>query len=1510
MKRSSKIVLLFCFFTTLLSGGIPLIAQQAFGWILSDGNNPEEVGPCSFEVGNPQNIKILRKHDYGICAGAFIGKKYYVYAYRSTTGGSTPICFGTYDFEQGSLTPIADYSSMQTLFYDMTYDYRNGTLWALGLSGNVSTLLIVNPDNGAIDKSIKLDRRLFTLAANLSGELFGEDEYGTLCQISQDGTIEEKNSADYFPDKVVQSMAFNHLKGKLYWIIPTEREGTQLLEVNPKTGFLENNTEIANDRQIAGFDFPYSTVKPTAPSTPLLSITPKKPGALNVTIQITIPTKSVDGNNLSESMTLFLKRNGVVLYKGENLQPGKTVSYEDVAPKDGIYTYSVCAQNSSGNGEENVQRLFVGEDLPEAVLNLQVIANNSSECIIKWQAPRKGKDGGYLPPNIRYTIERLPDHIQVAKEIAETSYVDRSITQIGNYQYVVTPITNKGGGDRQTSQEIILGEAYSTPYQCFFASADMPLWSIIDRDKDGIEWKRMMTPQGIECAESARQGDDWLISSPITFKANIPYKLSFKAGSYSEELPEKLTVWIGKGNREQDLTAFKPLQAFVISNEEGERRTYTLYFSLKDLNLAAGNYRIAFQKHSDPDMFHLELLSILCREAEEGSLKGSVFGRDKQPIASATVSLRGTNHRTQSQQDGTWKMDKIQEGQYTLEISKEGFALYAETIEISREQETQKQVTLKPLQKTTAEGKITYNEGKALSEAFVCLTTQAKSSSEKAQIYTAHTDKEGKFLITGLYEGKYALSVYREGLEEHHSEVELTATVSNTIPPIELKDAILPPRCISAIVDKNKATIAWQAPIAQKEITYFSLPGVARIGVFDPTERSVVGTVFRQDMALTQVSWMTDGEREKHSQVDLVLFALDSNGEPTRSILYEKKNIENKDNQWTTYEFPQPLAIQGGVLVALRYNGYLSLLADEGSMGGKHFTPHVYVINKDYLNNDFEYLDQHNMEKNLLLSVGYTTLNKDGSIPSTVQRQKGYKVYRTEESDNPSQEQGAIPMVEVGEIPANQYSIEDPEWSRLPMGYYKYHIQSVGNSEEQKSIIKSTAPMGKDLSTEITFKVTTNAGPVSISPRIQLVSQEVSGAIYTASPKGKTEWTIPTLPKGKYILHASLDGFDEIELPVTYDKDNHYTQELTFVERLLAPYNLKIKKTGKDFERELTWNTDAYLFDGFEEYPAFTLEPATPALNWIYWDMDKDLTVEFQDLTFQHSGEAMSYIVFDPHETNPNMAFLDKGSLAFSGKRYLASFGNRFRGNRDYLFSPVLNFDGTVLLRFMAKSFSNQLGKAIVRVGYTTQEYPKTEDQITWLTQPIELSDHQWQKIETEVPTQSKRIVVAHLSTKAYFIMLDNLFVGEENPYADGSMQKPLVDRATYEIVLDGKTITGQEQYKQTLSNMSVGQHTVQVTALYASGKSETKSLSFEIPQEESTDEISHNHSILLTQEDGGILLSQAHPYEKVEVISMQGEQLFVSLIREDGTLRINTQEWASGMYIVRIGRSVFKVVF
>ena len=40
--------------------------------------------------------------------------------------------------------------------------------------------------------------------------------------------------------------------------------------------------------------------------------------------------------------------------------------------------------------------------------------------------------------------------------------------------------------------------------------------------------------------------------------------------------------------------------------------------------------------------------------------------------------------------------------------------------------------------------------------------------------------------------------------------------------------------------------------------------------------------------------------------------------------------IANKDNQWTSFELPEPLCIKKGALVSLRYNGYLSVLADAG----------------------------------------------------------------------------------------------------------------------------------------------------------------------------------------------------------------------------------------------------------------------------------------------------------------------------------------------------------------------------------------------------------------------------------------------------------------------------------------------------------------------------------------------------------------------------------------------------
>ena len=44
-----------------------------------------------------------------------------------------------------------------------------------------------------------------------------------------------------------------------------------------------------------------------------------------------------------------------------------------------------------------------------------------------------------------------------------------------------------------------------------------------------------------------------------------------------------------------------------------------------------------------------------------------------------------------------------------------------------------------------------------------------------------------------------------------------------------------------------------------------------------------------------------------HSSVNIFVFDLDSEGEPTSTVLYSKMNVPNTDLQWTTFEFEVPI---------------------------------------------------------------------------------------------------------------------------------------------------------------------------------------------------------------------------------------------------------------------------------------------------------------------------------------------------------------------------------------------------------------------------------------------------------------------------------------------------------------------------------------------------------------------------------------------------------------------------
>lgn len=995
-----------------------------------------------------------------------------------------------------------------------------------------------------------------------------------------------------------------------------------------------------------------------------------------------------------------------------------------------------------------------------------------------------------------------------------------------------------------------------------------------------------MTASGISCSYSDIAGDDWLVSYPITMLKGKKYKIITEASAYSEEYPEKMSLYLGKGMQETDLADFKRLQDFIVKNEEGGKRTYTTYYTATENQTP----NFAVQMHSDPDMFALTVHRVLIKEASEGSISGTILDNASQKgLEQVKISLQNDEQTFEAVSDteGKWSLEHLPEGFYELKASKTGYATQTETVEITSDQQTQLQTLLRKLEKVTLTGNVTDENQKAIAGAFVTLYQP-----ETGATYSTESLADGKLNLEVL-EGTYECRVKALGFHEMQSQITLTRE-STQLTPFVLQDKAVTPRLVQAHPVDGGLQIEWEKPIDADRLTYSKGEGVARIGVLMYTPHSIVGTVFRQKMALTQVSWQTSGELGTHEKVDLVIFGLDEKGEPTNTILYEKKDIPNTDDIWSTYELETPLILKNGGLVAFRYNGNIAMAADGGTNVGLEFTPHVHVINADYTQNAFEYLDQHNMEKNLLIAIHSTPLTASGSIPATTLRHQEYRIYRK------SMQTEASEWAQIGKTEKESLMYKDLDFTALTMGTYQYAVSAATAKEESDKALSNI--VSKDLEAQVTFKVTTNAGDLDTEPQITLKRTDAESAVIEAVRLNPSEWTIASLPKGVYQMTARLDGFDDIEQEVSLrEETNTYRITVNFTERLLPAYNLKVEKQAESESQVLTWNTENYFFDDFESYAPFTLEPATPETNWIYWDVDKSATVEFQNLTFKHMGEAMSYIVFNPEETEPQLTMLDRGAEAYSGKQYMASFGNPQEANRDFIFSPILSFSGKAELSCQIKSFTNQLGEPSVMIGYTTTEYPKTENDIEWLTQPFSVSDKMWEKTTCEVPADAKRMVIVNQTPQSYFLMLDDFFVGEEYPYLSAGNSKPAHDRATYEVKLDGQLLTEQpcNGYSIALPKTDPGIHTVEVTAIYRSGRSETKSLTFEVTAETNITDVSIQNGKELTHRgaDGQIYFDD--DVEQWTLYDMQGR-----CVKSGNELQLRTSDFVPGIYLLRLTTS------
>lgn len=168
-----------------------------------------------------------------------------VYAYTATWY-SEPRQFVVLDTI--TWAPVAS-ATTEDFIQDMAFDYSSKTMFGLRATNTTSELVKISLTNGETELIGNTGINLHAMACSKDGILYAISSDGDLCTIDKatgiPTTIGNTGIADV---AYLQSMAFDHNTGRLFWVHTGAKSQGELYEVNPETAKLTPlGTTIYND---------------------------------------------------------------------------------------------------------------------------------------------------------------------------------------------------------------------------------------------------------------------------------------------------------------------------------------------------------------------------------------------------------------------------------------------------------------------------------------------------------------------------------------------------------------------------------------------------------------------------------------------------------------------------------------------------------------------------------------------------------------------------------------------------------------------------------------------------------------------------------------------------------------------------------------------------------------------------------------------------------------------------------------------------------------------------------------------------------------------------------------------------------------------------------------------------------------------------------------------------------------------------------------------------------------
>ena len=806
------------------------------------------------------------------------------------------------------------------------------------------------------------------------------------------------------------------------------------------------------------------------------------------------------------------------------------------------------------------------------------------------------------------------------------------------------------------------------------------------------------------------------------------------------------------------------------------------------------------------------------------SIKGSVTDMEGTPIAGAEVTIVERNITVETDAEGNYELKYVPDGDYTVTVTKQDYATVTKNVSITGGADAVLNATLVELHACSVSGIVTTLDKQPVAGATVNLSGY--------EDYTTTTDDSGAYTFESVYVSdiSYRLTVKKEWFAEHIAEVPVIG-VDIKIDSIKLEYLKYAPVNVLATESDAGVTVNWQA--ASNATTLRTDGGTlnGNLGISAGNENTVLGTIYREPMALTEVSWYQTLAGGPHYYVNVFVLALDEEGNPTSDVLYTEE-VAATDDQWNTHVLPDTVFAPNGCVIGLSYmNGYLGIGIDGGKDLVYPFKENTHVFAATYTNGEFDFVERDGIRSNLMIrGKGYRLADNGGESSLLADGEAmpdfcTYYVWRVKHGD----EGNATAWVPVTSVAQSDMTVAD-NLAGAEAGMYAYAVKTVYPDGSESEAAFSPL-MAHNMYARVVVNVKSNSEGEGATGAVVTLNGNTYGSSYTAVVDEAGAATFDNLVKDTYKLTITLAGYENVNTSVNFSSDDDYSTDAYLLKEIIvAPENLKVELVNGSTSSVLfTWNTTDPIEEDFESCEDFEINPAGDA-GWTYIDGDDQYTYGFQNAEFTNMNGKMAFMAFNPSSVNPSQA---ENELLepHSGDKFLASFV-ALGGSDDWFISPELSYASDFGFSFYVSSYDTQDGNHdIFCVGYTLEADPTTDD-FVWLAKNVKPVTG-WTEYSYTVPAAAKHVAIRNVSTEEYgfILMIDDVKIGQlpvvsrMRAASASAVQTPGV---TYEVYLDGNSLGETSEISWQFDNVSAGEHTAGVKAVYNSGESEMVTITFD----------------------------------------------------------------------------------